>query len=227
MTSPPVLDRVRKLLALAGSPNVHEAAAAAAAAQTLIERHRLQALLDAVADDAANPVTDGRAAPLDTARKLRPWRVALAAGLARANGGVAYTAAVGDREVLLVAGRAPDRAAVAALFEALAKRIEWLSATHGAGRPRSWHEAFRVGAAETVVARLAAGSGEATAGFDDATQAQLAPARAAHDVAVEDFVSARLQLRPGRGLCVDARGFARGRVEGAGMVLPQAFSKTA
>ena len=225
MTPPPVLDRVRKLLALAGSPNLHEAAAAAAAAQALIERHRLQTFLDAVADDAANPVTDGREAPLDSARKVRPWKVALAAGLARANGGVAYTECVGNRDVLLVAGRAADRAAVAALYEALARRIEWLSATHGAGRPRAWHEAFRVGAAETVVARLGAGTTEATAGFDDATQAQLAPARAAHDAAVADFVTTRLRLRTGRGLRVDARGFARGQVEGAGMVLPTMSSK--
>ena len=39
-----IVDRVRKLLALAGSSNVHEAAAAAARAQELITRHRLESL---------------------------------------------------------------------------------------------------------------------------------------------------------------------------------------
>ena len=43
MSSPhgALLARVQKLLALASSQNVHEAASAAAMAQALIERHRL------------------------------------------------------------------------------------------------------------------------------------------------------------------------------------------
>lgn len=221
MTPSPLLDRVRKLLALAGSPNVHEAASAAAAAQALIERHRLAALLAATDLDAANPVTDGQEAPLEAARKIRPWKVVLAAGLARANAGVAYTATRGHDEVLLVAARAPDRAAVAAVYEGVVKRIEWLSATHGAGRPRAWHEAFRVGAAEVVVARLSAGAAEAAAELAEADRAQLVPARAAQDAAVEDFVATRLRLRPGRGLRVDARGLARGRTEAKTMPLPR------
>lgn len=40
-----VLDRVHKLLALAGSPNVHEAAAAAAKSQALIEPARRPAAM--------------------------------------------------------------------------------------------------------------------------------------------------------------------------------------
>ncbi len=223
MNSSALLDRVRKLLALAESPNVHEAASAASAAQALIERHRLATLLAAEdIDAAANPVTDGQEAPLEAARKIRTWKVVLAAGLARANAGVAYTATRGDREVLLVAARAADRAVVSAIYEGLVKRIAWLSATHGAGRPRAWHDAFRVGAAEVIVARLSTGAAEAAAEVSEADRAQLVPARAAHDAAVEDFVATRLRLKPGRGLRVDARGLARGRAEAKTMPLPSA-----
>ena len=57
MSTDAVLERVRKLLALATSPNLHEAAAAAAAAQALIERHRLGSLLEAQTDADAG-ITD-------------------------------------------------------------------------------------------------------------------------------------------------------------------------
>ena len=74
-----LLDRVRKLLALTESPNVHEAALAAARAQALIDAHRLQGLLDAEEDA---PVVDGRSAPLESGRRLRKWKVVLASALA-------------------------------------------------------------------------------------------------------------------------------------------------
>jgi hypothetical protein len=62
-----VLERVRKLLALASSPNIHEAASAAAKAQALIERHRLQSWLDAADAEAADPIEGGQDTPLEVA----------------------------------------------------------------------------------------------------------------------------------------------------------------
>ncbi len=216
-----VLARVRKLLALAGSPNVHEAASAAAAAQALVERHRLEGLLaaESAAEDPADPVTDGREAPLEAVRRLRRWKVALAAGLAEANGCLAYTAQVGDETHLLLAGRAADRAAVAALWAWLVTRIEWLSATHGPGKPRDWHEAFRIGAAEVIVARLATVGVEVAATLPPAALVRVEPARVARAAAVESFVSRHLRLGKGRSLRVDGRALARGRAAGASMEL--------
>jgi hypothetical protein len=222
VSADPVLARVRKLLALATSPNVHEAASAAAAAQALIERHRLQALLAAEADaaDPADPVTDGRDAPLERARRPRRWRIALAGGLAAANGCVAYTAEEGDETVLLVAGRATDREAVGVLWEWLVTRIAWLSATHGAGRPRAWHDAFRIGAAEAIVERLRSVGADEVATLDPAALVRVEPARAARAAAVERFTAERLHLAAGRALRVDGRAYARGRAEGANVPLP-------
>jgi hypothetical protein len=217
---PAVLGRVRKLLALAGSPNVHEAASAAAAAQALVERHRLADLLSAEADVAADPVTDGRAAPLEAARRLRRWKIVLAAGLAEANACLAYTAAAGDETLLLLAGRDADRAAVAAIWEWLVQRLEWLSATHGPGRSRHWHEAFRIGAAEVIVARLAAVGAEEVATLPPAALVRVEPARQARAAAVDAFAEQHLHLGRGRSLRVDGRGLARGREAGAAMGLP-------
>ncbi|MEZ4454431.1 MAG: DUF2786 domain-containing protein [Nannocystaceae bacterium] len=218
-----LLDRVRKLLALATSPNVHEAANAAARAQALIEEHRLAALLEAEAAaeaaDEADPITDGVELPLERARKIRKWKIALASGLAEVNGCVAYTAARGPETLLLLAGRAADREAVLAIWEWLVRRIEWLSATAGAGQPREWHESFRIGAADAVCERLAAAVVDARASLETAALARIAPSEAERAAAVETFAAERLRLRPGRRLLVDPDALEQGRVAGARMPL--------
>ena len=209
-----LLDRVKKLLALAGSPNVHEAALAAARAQALIEAHRLEGMR---AEEESDPVTDGREAPLEQGRRLRRWKVYLASALGEVNGCVAWTEAVGAEERLLLVGRAADRAAVQEIWAWLVKQIEWLSATAGPGRSRRWHEAFRIGAAEAVADRLAEVGTESRAGLGEAALAVVEPALAARQAAVTEFVETHLRLRSGRGLRVDTRAYARGREAGAEM----------
>ncbi len=224
-----VLSRVRKLLALATSPNVHEAAAAAAAAQALVERHRLHAVLaaleSAASDSVTDPITDGREAPLDGGKRLRRWKVALAAALARANGCVAYTAAgaVGRDTILLIAGRADDRAAIAAIWVWLVRTLEWLSASEGSGKAREWHEAFRIGAAEVVVARLAGVGaevrGEEAGRLRGGELERVDAVAAARADAVAAFVEGKLRLGRGRSMRVDRGGLEAGRRAGAGVTL--------
>lgn len=214
-----LLDRVRKLLALATSPNVHEAAAAAAKAQALIEAHRLQEALDAEHAEAEDPITDGREAPLESTRRLRKWKVVLAAGLAEANGCVAYTAERGREKQILLAGRDSDRRAVAEIWDWLVKRIEWLSATEGAGQDRLWHDGFRIGAAEIVAARLARAGEEARqdarARLQSAALVKVEQALATRRAAVDRYAEEQLRLKRGRGIRVDAEAYAQGRKAGA------------
>lgn len=214
------LDRVRKLLALATSPNVHEAAAAAAQAQALITRHRLEAWLDAEREAEADPLTDGRDAPLEVARKLRRWKVALACALAEVNGCVAYTLDRGADEAIALVGRSRDRAAVETLWAWAVKRVEWLSATHGEGKSRRWHEAFRVGAVDVLARRLAEAERAERELSTGAALATLDRAAAAHQAALDRYVTERLGLRSGRGMRVDAAAYARGRRAAEGMELP-------
>lgn len=211
-----LLARVAKLLALATSSNVHEAAAAAAAAQALIERHHLEGLLAQAGADAVE-IEDGRAAPLEVGRRLRRWKVVLATVLGEHNSCVAWTEERGAETALCIAGRPADREVTAALFAWLVVRIEWLSATHGAGRDRRWHEAFRIGAAEVIAARLAAGPVvDAPADAAGAAGAALVKAdRARRQEAVDRFVASHLRLGRGRGFSVDAHGYRRGRSVGA------------
>lgn len=211
-----VLDRVRKLLALATSSNVHESALAAAQAQALIDRYRLESIL---ADVTAEPITDGSEAPLERARRPRKWRLVLASALAEANGCLAWTAERGGVTEFCVLGRAADREAVASLWAWLAPRIEWLSATHAAERDRAFHEAFRIGAVEAIVERLRA---PVAVGEGDAALVRVEAELVARRAAVEAYAAERLRLGKGRGMRLDARGYARGKAAGAGMGLPGA-----
>jgi hypothetical protein len=212
-----VLSRVKKLLALSTSSNLHEAASAYAAAQALITRYQLSSLLAGTSDDQRDPITDGREQPLQRARRFRRWKLFLASGLAAENAGIAWTDDVDDETWLCFCGFAKDREAVVVLWSSLVTRIEWLSATHGPGRCRQWHEAFRIGAAEAIVKRL--GTGELTIGTDDDVADGTAglvlstarPLRAARVAAVEAFAGRVLPSQKGRAVLVDRRAAQRGR----------------
>ncbi len=208
-----LLSRVRKLLALTTSPNVHEATSAAALAQALIARHKLQGWLDA--DEAVSgdpdPITDARDQPLEISKRLRKWKVVLAAALADANGCMAYTLDRGADQAIVLIGRARDRAAVGELWSWLVARIAWLSATHGAGQDRQWHEAFRIGCVATVAEQLARVAGEVRAELGAAALMRVDPVVRAEREALERFAQERLKLAKGRGIRVDAAAWEAGR----------------
>lgn len=216
------LERARKLLALATSPNVHEAAAACALAQALITRHRLEAIIEADRSSAndPDPISDARDAPLDVARRQRPWRLFLASALAEVNGCLAYTLDRGDDEAIVLVGRARERESVSALWTWLLRRIEWLSATHGAKRPRRWHEAFRIGAVEAVAERIRAASAEARDAHSGPALAVIDRAIEAERRAIERFAEGELKLQRQRSRRVDARAWREGRLAGSALKLP-------
>lgn len=214
-----LLDRVRKLLALATSPNPHEAAAAAARAQELIAQHRLEGWL-AAEDDEVDPIVDARDEPLEASRRLRRWKSYLASALADVNGCVAYTLDRGDDQAIVLVGRARDRAAVTALYQGLVRQIEWLSATHGAGRSKKWHESFRVGAVETIAARLREVEPAAVAELGTTALTVLEPAMEAHRAALDRYVSQHLRLGRGRNLTVIESAWREGRARSVELELP-------
>lgn len=212
MTEPSrILDRVRKLLALATSPNRHEAALAAARAQALIETHRLEGWLEDQAQTDADPIVDAGDTPLETARKIRRWKSVLANVLADVNGCVAYVAAHADGQAIVLVGRRRDRDAVAELWQWLVRRIEWLSATHGVGKPRAWHEAFRIGVVESVAEQLANVAEDVRTQLSPGALVRIDPVHLAHREALERFVREHLRLGKGRNPPLDGRAWRDGR----------------
>jgi hypothetical protein len=215
-----IIDRVQKLLALATSSNVHEAAAAAAAAQTLIIRHQLEAILTEGNRTAEAP-EDGRDDPLEVARKIRKWKRVLATGLADVNRCKAYTIDMHRREQhLCIVGYPEDRAMVRALWDWLVQRLEWLSATHGQGQPRQWHESFRIGAANAIVQRLGLVKETIHEALETTALATVDTAMTRRREAVGRHVEAQLNLKAGRIIRVDPNAHDAGRRAGAQMPLP-------
>ncbi len=155
-----LLDKVKKLLRLAErTTNEGEAAAAAAAAQKLIERHRLDvAAIDISEGEREVPLEAPERTVLDGAEGRRnkcAWRGALASGVARANACRVYW--TGPR--LQIVGAPSDVATVRYLYAYLVREIDRLAATKSGGK--AWLHGWRMGAVSTVSQRLAAARDEA------------------------------------------------------------------
>lgn len=153
----PILDRVRKLLRLAGNNNSpEEAAAAAAKAQTLIDEHNLNAAsisLDGdTADEPDEPIQDFEDSPLTTGKRVDSWKWSLASVVARANGCKPY--GWGGRIHLI--GRPSDVETVRYLLAYIARQVEALAESRGAGKGYVWRQNFRRGCVDTVTKKLAA-----------------------------------------------------------------------
>lgn len=147
-----LLDKVRKLLRLAErTTNEGEAAAAAAAAQKLIERHKLDIAAIDLGEAHEAPVEAPERAVLDGAegRKNKcAWRGSLASGVARANACRVYW--TGPR--LQIVGAPSDVATVRYLYAYLTREIDRLAETKSGGK--AWLHAWRMGAVATVSQRL-------------------------------------------------------------------------
>lgn len=150
-----IIDKVRKLLKLAESPNANEAALAAAKAQQLVDEHNLSAALLAL--DGAEAVPDepiedfeSKGAPLETSRRHPRWRTQLAGTIARANGCRIYI----NGEHIALVGRPSDADTVRYLFSYLAREVERLCAKEGVGCGTSWRNNFRLGVVYAIMEKL-------------------------------------------------------------------------
>jgi hypothetical protein len=150
-----IIEKVRKLLRLAESPNANEAAAAAAKAQELIDQHNLSAALLALDAGAAEPDEEiedftHKGAPLDDQPILHRWRSYLASTIARANSCRIY---MRGGEIALV-GRPSDAETVRYLFGYLAREVDRLCDQDGKGCGRTWRNNYRLGVVDTIARKL-------------------------------------------------------------------------
>lgn len=155
MNTAAVIDKVRKLLRLAGSPNEHEAALAAAKAQELIDQHQLQTALLSIDESTTTssddePITNFADSPLDVSPAYARWRATLAVGIASHNGCRIWR----QGGHLMIVGRPSDADAVRYLFGWLAGEVERLATENGAGKGRTWRNNFRLGVIDTILRKL-------------------------------------------------------------------------
>jgi hypothetical protein len=164
-----ILDRIQKLLALATSDNVNEAAAAASKAQELMTRHQLElADLQAITPGATGESIDND--ELFREKSLIMWKTTLAAGIAKANGCAVYTSQVqylsgkNVANVCRIVGIGSSVSTVRYMYTYLMREIDRLAALNREGHDRAWLNSFRLGAVATITYRLQTAANDAKKG---------------------------------------------------------------
>jgi hypothetical protein len=142
-----VIERVRKLLALSRSANEHEAGAAAVQAARLMDEHRLEeAALRVDSDAPAEPI--GEETIDDRHSKKVHWMGTIAYALATTMGARHFWRGAD----IVLFGRPSTIRTVSYLYQYLTREVARLADERDGDR--SWKNAFRVGAAQTIANRL-------------------------------------------------------------------------
>lgn len=153
-----VLEKIRKLLRLAGSDNPNEAALAMGRAQALMARHQIESV-DLEVD---LPEVGDHADVLDySGGKLYAWRADLANALAQANrcrliirstwaGEVGPKGNMVYRKRMVLVGTRNDAAAVGYLFALCSRELEELVKRHAQGRGKAYVNSFRRGVVAAI-----------------------------------------------------------------------------
>ncbi len=209
-----VIEKVRKLRALAESANVHEAAAAAAAAERLIQEHNLSEAALHV-DNEDEPVTYEGVAEMGPT--IATWQSNLLHYLQRAYQCCGFYKPVwtGKRSHRFVAyGRPQDLDTLKYQFAFFTAEITRLCAAAAKGKGRTFANSFRLGAAQAIgdalyeARKVARTTATSTALVVVDRRAELSKNRRDHDV--PDLKSSRPSSYR-----VDGDGFAAGKRAGA------------
>lgn len=209
-----LLDRVQKLLALAGSPNPHEATLAAGQAAKLIARHKLDASrLETPEPDPEIKLFEGK--PLDASKRLRGWKIALASVLAQVNdcrilvtgpkSGQRHGVKDKERKIWVV-GRPFDAMRLFAMYPPMLRWVEHLTMQKLSNAGHRYREDFRKGVVMSMAKsmqsmRLASWAESWADPGDPSDQAlELAKEKSARrGEQVEQWMQARLGVRKGKG----------------------------
>jgi hypothetical protein len=228
MTEPNILERVRRLLALAESSNVHEAAAAAAKAQELITKHRIDLADLDVEGGIEEPVLTE---DVEVVHGRKPWRELLLGALARANGCESYNSRNRQtgRVRLLVIGPASGASVVRYMHAYLTREVERLNII-GAKQARTelravgldprgitgrWHNSFKLGAVVELRRRLLEASTRTMAGASGTALARIEKA----DARVAEAFAALKLGKARKAVCRHSAAFDAGRDAGASINL--------
>jgi hypothetical protein len=163
-------ERIRKLLALADSPNENEAAAAAEKAQALMLRYGIELATIAAASGERLEVDEHV-----VGGKVDPWRRMLAAAVAGSAGGRVVWAPDGGRSQgkIFFYGPAGAVGGIVELYRYLDTQLVVISATATAARRerrvhgRTWRNSFLLGAVGRLGQRLDARCAETTGTGDN------------------------------------------------------------
>lgn len=137
-----VLDKVRKLYALAGSSNEGEAKAALQAADALVQKYRIEQQ-----ELGGRPAFSLDLDPVETVSRASVWRELVLGSLCRRYG----CKAVYDPTGVFLFGTADDMAIVRVLYDRISLQLNAMAVMHAKGRGRLFADSFRTGVARAIV----------------------------------------------------------------------------
>jgi len=141
-----LLEKISKLLALANSPNEHEAALAAEKAAELLAQHNLS--VADLGEDKDEDITKGI---VDKTGRYVTWKMWILAGIANANGCQAMRSTYSGE--MRVVGAETNITVSKSMYEYLTAVVDRLVKQHR-GKGRAFINAFRVGCATRLRQRL-------------------------------------------------------------------------
>jgi hypothetical protein len=154
LTQTEIAAKIRKLLALAdGAGTEAEAANAAARAAALMAQYQIeQADVDALVQDAENPMLH---VDVESSGRVMGWRKRLASGIAYACGCSVITVR-GNLTRLRLFGRKSDVETGTYMYAALVNEIERLGKRNASGRGAGYANSYKFGVADAIDDRLRA-----------------------------------------------------------------------
>jgi hypothetical protein len=208
-----VIAKVRRLYALANkNASEHEAAAALAAAEKLIQQYRLSSA-DLETGPGAAVVADPD--PIERfGRRVPKWLRMLISYLAVHYGCATYRTTFTDgSHIQRVFGRPDDIRLFRLQYDRVKQQIARLTSRNCKGRSRTYHDSYRKGMVATIGDRLAAARAEAR---QEATTAAIVKVDARFDAADAALKEAVPELRPLTlgPLLVDGDAYRAGRRDG-------------
>lgn len=238
MNQAKIIDRVRKLLRLSQSSSVHEAEAAAAQAQRLMTRHRIDvAMLEE--EDSAEKTEVHWDDPLATAKRLSGlalWRMTLLQAIADCNGCQTIIGSDHNGFDLCLIGVQSDVALVRAAYKYLSSEIDRLAMKaprprQRRGDARKWLGSFRQGAADRLAERVEEAAEEAVE--EAMAAAQQAPGEGAlvkvsdaialldarHEEAIRLYDDLNPDVKQAREQTLDVDPYLRGQVAAEAIAL--------
>ena len=208
-----VIDRIRKLRALASSANVHEAAAAAAAAERLIQEHNLSEASVQV-ESEEEPVTHDVVADVGGFR-IVTWQSHLLHYLGRAYQACGFFQRKrGEGYVYKAYGRPADLATLRYQFAFFSAEITRLAALECKGRGKTFANSYRLGAVAAIAEALSTVQRETRA---EASSSALVVVDRRTDLAREarDNQNPDIKTRATSASRLDGEAYAAGKRAGA------------
>lgn len=217
-----VLDRIRKLMRLAGNnSNANEAALAAAKANELMLRYKL----DSVTVDGLAPVADAvrthmENEPIFSGRNLVSWKNRLASTLAYHNAcRIIHWRVRGATEVRIIGTKA-NAEVVGYLYSYIAREIERIckdEMSRGVGFGKTWANSFKVGAVIGVGERLREMKATVAAEYTSVALVVLDREREALAKRYEEIAGNFKKSTAGTGQIGSVGGLEAGRAAGRGI----------